>query len=155
MMCIQPLLPEDFLQILQETTDFWGSDRTLPFHHPMFVYEFGNAALVIKEGNLVVAYLLGFVSQTEPVGYVHLIGVRQNWQRKGLGTMLYQHFTAFAKAHGFTELKAITTPGNLRSIQFHQNLGMQMIGEERADGIRVVRGYSGPGQDRVVFRMKI
>jgi hypothetical protein len=43
----------DFLQILTDIEDFWGSNRTLSYHHPMFVNEFGNTAFVIKnnEGN--------------------------------------------------------------------------------------------------------
>jgi GNAT superfamily N-acetyltransferase len=145
----------DFDQILQDIADFWASERTLPLHHPMFINEFGNSAFVFKEGQQVVGYLFGFISQTAPVAYVHLIGVRRAYQRKGLGRRLYEHFIEFARWRGCTELKAITTPTNSASIAFHKSLGMEMLGKPDEEGITIVRDYSGPGQHRVVFRKQI
>jgi GNAT superfamily N-acetyltransferase len=145
----------DYEQILRDIVAFWGSERTLHLHQPMFLHEFGNSAFVIREGSIVAAYLFGFISQTEPVGYVHVIGVRDTYQRRGLGHRLYERFIAFAKAHGCTAVKAITTPTNRQSIAFHLRLGMEMIGTPNAEGIPVVENYSGPGQLRVVFRKAI
>jgi GNAT superfamily N-acetyltransferase len=145
----------DFDQILQEIADFWGDERTLPLHHPMFINEFGNSAFVFKEGERVIAYLFGFISQTAPVGYVHLIGVRRSYKRQGLGRRLYEHFIDFARAKGCQELKAITSKNNRVSIAFHKSLGLELMGEADEEGIPVVRDYSGPGQHQVVFRKKI
>lgn len=145
----------DFDQILQDIADFWGSERTLPLHHPTFINEFGNSAFVFKEEQQVVGYLFGFISQTAPVAYVHLIGVRRSYQGQGLGRRLYEHFIKFARAKGCKELKAITTPTNSASIAFHRRLGMELLGEPDEEGIPIVRDYSGPGQHRVVFRRKI
>ena len=145
----------DFDQILREIVDFWGDERTLFLHHPMFINEFGNSAFVFKEGEKVIAYLFGFIAQTGPVGYVHAIGVRRSHQRKGLGRRLYEHFTEFARKHGCKELKAITSPTNKDSIAFHRSIGMELSGEPNEEGIPMVRDYSGPGVDRVVFRKKI
>ncbi len=142
---------DDFNQIRQEINEFWGSERALNLHHPMLVYEFGNSAFVIRESNQVIAYLFGFLSQTGPVAYVHLIGVRQTHRGQGLGQKLYEHFIGFAKAHGCTTLKAITSLGNTDSIAFHKSLGMQMLGKPNEAGIPVVENYSGTGLDNVVF----
>lgn len=144
----------DFLQILTDIEDFWGSNRTLSYHHPMFINEFGNTAFVIKVNDKVIAYLFGFVSQTEQTGYVHLIGVRQNHQKKGLGKILYRHFIEYLRDIGIQHLKAITTPTNERSINFHLSIGMEMTGVENYHGIKVIKDYAGLGQDRVVFKMK-
>jgi GNAT superfamily N-acetyltransferase len=141
----------DFEQIISELVDFWGDERTLLFHHPIFLYEFGNTAYVIKEDDKVVAYLFGFLSQTAPVAYVHLIGIRHSHKRRGLGRKLYEHFIAYAISRGCQEVKAITTPTNLGSIAFHKSLGMQLSGEELENGVPVVKDYSGTGQHRVVF----
>jgi GNAT superfamily N-acetyltransferase len=146
---------DDFLQILSDIEDFWGSDRTLAYHHPMFVNEFANTGFVIKKNEKVVAYLFGLISQTEKTGYVHLVGVRQFHQRQGLGQTLYEHFIQQLKHQHITGLKAITTPANSSSIHFHLKLGMEMTGELMNDDIKVIKNYSGPGQDRVVFRMNI
>ena len=142
---------DDFNQIRNEINEFWGSDRTLHLHHPMLVNEFGNSAFVIREGNQVVAYLFGFLSQTGPVAYVHLIGVRQTYRRRGLGQKLYTHFIEFAKDHGCITLKAITSEGNTGSIAFHNSFGMQMLGKPNESGIPIVENYSGTGLNNVVF----
>jgi RimJ/RimL family protein N-acetyltransferase len=145
----------DFNQILTNVADFWGSDRTLSVHHPMFIYEFGNTAFVIKDGEKVIAYLFGFFSQTSPTAYVHLIGVRQSFQGRGLGKSLYDHFTNLAKSRGCNKIKAMTIPGNTNSIAFHKKIGMRLCGEKNADGLEVVKDYSGPGLDKVVFEKEI
>jgi len=142
----------DYDQIVAEVADFWGSDRTLSLHHPMLVYEFGNSAFVIKDRDCVAAYLFGFLSQTEPTAYVHLVGVRTAYRRRGLARRLYDHFVAFAQTRGCTELKAITTPGNKESLAFHLAWGMELTGKPNRDGIPVIENYAGAGQDRVVLR---
>lgn len=40
----------DFHKIIENITDFWGSDRTLHLHYPILIYEFGYSAFVIKDG---------------------------------------------------------------------------------------------------------
>ena len=145
----------DFDQILLEIADFWGSDRTLHLHHPIFLYEFGNSAFVIREDGKVIAYLFGFLAQTGPTAYVHLIGVRRSHQRKGLGSRLYEHFIQFARSHGCKEVKAITTPANTQSILFHKAIGMQLAEGSSEKGIPVVKDYGGPGKDAILFCRKI
>jgi L-amino acid N-acyltransferase YncA len=121
-------------------------------HQPFLIHEFGNTAFVIHENGKVIAYLFGFFSQKEKTAYIHLLGVRENCQRKGFGLALYQHYISYAKELGMERIKAITTPANIKSINFHtRKIGMAMIGEPNENGINVVKNYSGPGNDRVVF----
>src|SRR5947208_12559763 len=96
----------DYDQIITHIQEFWGSDRTLNLHHPMFVYEFGNSAYIIKDGNQVAAYLFGFISQTEPTAYVHLVGVRERYRRRGLARRLYDHFVRFRSEEHTSELQS-------------------------------------------------
>jgi GNAT superfamily N-acetyltransferase len=145
----------DFLQILDDLEDFWGTDRARAVHHPMFVHEFGDTAWVVREDGRVIAYLFGFWSQTEPVGYVHLVGVRRSHQRRGIGRRLYGRFEERARAHGCTALKAITSPINAESIAFHRSLGFSLEGEPGEHGVPVVPDYFGPGQARIVFHKPI
>ncbi|MCX5997559.1 MAG: GNAT family N-acetyltransferase [Chloroflexi bacterium] len=146
---------EDFDQILIEFDQFWEHDRTIALHHPTTIYEFGNSAFVIKDDNRVMAYLFGFLSQTEPVGYVHLLSVRQGFRRQGLANRLYAHFEQYARSRGCTGLKAITSPVNTLSIDFHRSIGMLPSGEPNSQGLPVVKDYAGPGRDRVVFIKEI
>jgi GNAT superfamily N-acetyltransferase len=98
---------EDYNQILDELQEFWGTRDTRHLHHPFLVHEFGNSAFVIRNGAQVVAYLFGFLSQTEPVGYVHTVAVRTSARRQGLAGELFGHFVEFARRHGCRHVKAI------------------------------------------------
>ncbi|MGA2159016.1 MAG: GNAT family N-acetyltransferase [Dehalococcoidia bacterium] len=146
---------EDFDSILTQFNKFWDHDRTLALHHPTLIYEFGNSAFVIKEGDKVVAYLFGFLSQTHPVGYVHLLAVREGYRRRGLANKLYNYFMEYAAANGCKQLKAITSPLNSLSIAFHKSIGMMPMGSATGDEVPVLHDYSGPGKDRVVFMKDI
>jgi GNAT superfamily N-acetyltransferase len=141
----------DYSQILRDLPEFWDGRDTHHLHHPMFIHEFRNSAFVIRDGARVFAYLLGFVSQVEPVGYVHLLAVRASARKQGLAQKLFAHFVEFSRQQRRTSVKAITTPSNLGSIAFHKSVGMQLLGEPNADGIPVVPDYAGPKQPRVVF----
>ncbi len=145
----------DFDQILSDFGEFWDHSRTIALHHPILLYEFGNSTFVIRENNKVLAYLFGFVSQSEPVGYVQLLAVREGYRKLGLGRKLYDHFTRFASEHGCQKLKAITSPVNSLSIAFHRSIGMRLLGQPNAEGVPVVKDYAGPGKDRVVFEKDI
>lgn len=145
----------DFDQIIRDIKEFWGSDRTLHIHHPMLINEFGNTAFVFKEGDTVCAYLFGFYSQTEPVAYAHIIAVRNNYRRLGLGRKLYERFIKCAREKECSRVKAITKPTNLESIAFHRRIGMELTGDGIIDGVPAVLDYSGPGEHRVVFMMDI
>ena len=145
----------DFDQIIADNADFCGNDCVRSLHNPVYLYEFGNTAYVVKEGEKVIGYLFGLYSQTAPAAYVKFVGVRQAYQKKGIGRRLYEHFTDIAREKGCTELKAITSPTNEGSIAFHKRLGMELVGEPDEKGIPIVRDYGGPGVHRVVFKKKI
>jgi GNAT superfamily N-acetyltransferase len=147
---------DDYNEIVRDIVDFWGSDRTLHLHQPFLIYEFGNTAFVIRDNGKVIAYLFGFYSQTENLAYVHLLGVREKYQRKGLGKLLYEHYIEFAKKDKKKKLKAITSITNIKSIRFHRDkIGMTLLGEPNDDGINFIRNYSGTNMDRVVFEKQI
>ena len=145
----------DYNQILENIVGFWGSDRTLCLHHPLFIHEFGNTAYVVKEKDNVIAYLFGFLSQTSSTAYVHLIGVHKSKQNMGIGTKLYNNFISYAKLNDCNKLKAITSPTNILSINFHKKMGMHLLGNKNNNGVEVIKNYSGNGKDRVVFLMNI
>ena len=146
---------DDFNQILLNIKEFWGSNRTLHLHHPILINEFGNTAFAFKEGNTVCAYLFGFYSQTQPIAYMHLIAVRNNYRSLGLGQRLYEHFIECAREKHCLKVKAITKPTNFESIAFHKSIGMELTGNCEINGVSVVLDYSGPGEHRVVFMKDI
>jgi L-amino acid N-acyltransferase YncA len=155
-MKIENCTKNDFNEIVKDVVAFWGSERTLHLHQPYLIHEFGNTAFVIKDNEIVVAYLFGFLSQTEKMAYVHLIGVRESHQRQGFGKMLYDNYIEIARSKGIHKIKAITSPSNIKSINFHTNkIGMTLTGKPDENGINVIKDYSGYNNDRVVFIRQI
>ena len=142
---------QDYLQILDDLDEFWDGRDVRALHHPFLVHEFGNSAFVIRDGSRVVAYLFGFISQTEPVGYVHLIAVHASARRRRLAQRLYSHFVEFARQRGCKHIKAITTPTNSGSIAFHKSLGMRLLGQPNSDDVPVMLDYAGRDMPRIVF----
>ena len=145
----------DFDQIVAQLEDFWGDHPPAHLHHVSLINQFGNSAFVIRDGERVVAYIFGFLSQVEPSSWVHLVAVRKSHQGLGLGHRLYERFVHFAREHGATEVMAQTTPDNLGSVRFHKSVGMELLGEPDERGIPVMKDRNGPGKDRIVFRMSI
>ena len=76
------------------------------------------------------------------MGYIHLVGIDPEARRRGVGRALYEEFARRASALGCTRLKAITTPGNQGSVDFHRALGYT---------VEQVQDYAGPGRARYVF----
>jgi L-amino acid N-acyltransferase YncA len=139
----QPITKADFDEVIAHLDAFWGERDLSALHHPLFIHEFGDSGLVIRdERGAVAAYLLGLIVPEQRLGYVHLAAVRNDLQGQGLGRSLYQRFGQLARERGCQTLKAITTPGNTASIAFHRALGMDVA--EVAD-------YAGRGRGRVVF----
>jgi ribosomal protein S18 acetylase RimI-like enzyme len=135
----------DLAEILRDYRHFWG-DREVPrqLHHPMFVVEFGDTALVARRADGVVAgYLLGFVAPTGD-GYIHFVAVRDDARGLGIGRTLYQRFEALAADRGAVALKAITSPENEGSLAFHRTLGFTEVTRHE--------DYAGSGRPRIVMR---
>jgi GNAT superfamily N-acetyltransferase len=148
---------EDFLEILDNLPDFWSSsgppERTRPYHYAFLVHQFGDTAFVIHENDRVIAYLFGFIATSEPIGYIHLVGVRSSYQRQGLGRALYDHFEQVARARGCEALKSVTAPFNSDSRAFHQRLGFEIEpGDLDPSGVEVFTDYHGRGESVSIFR---
>jgi len=143
----EALTKRDFDEIIERLDSFWGERDLSSLHHPMFVHEFAESSLVIRdEDGAVAAYLFGFTVPQQALGYVHLVAVRHDRVGEGLGRLLYESFGRLSRERGCHTIKAITTPGNEASIAFHRALGMDAV--EVAD-------YSGPGRPRVVFTVEL
>jgi ribosomal protein S18 acetylase RimI-like enzyme len=151
---IEPARGGDLAEILRTFERFWGDHPQAAFlrhlHHPMFFREFADTAFVARRpahddaaDGEIAGYLLGFVAPTGD-GYIHFVAVRDDGRGLGLGRRLYETFTAAALERGATALKALTGPGNERSIAFHRRMGFtEMTLDE---------DYAGSGRARMVMR---
>jgi ribosomal protein S18 acetylase RimI-like enzyme len=142
-MNVRRIAKGDFDRIV-EVIDHWWGGPIGTFAHPIFFYELGDQALVVEQGSDMIGFLLGFVVPL-PVartGYVHLVGIHPDYRRRGVGRLVYDHFTRECRSAGCVRMKAITPPGNEGSIRFHVALGWN---------VEEVDDYAGPGRRRIVF----
>lgn len=136
----------DLQQIVSVIDQWWGGP-TSALAHPLFFYELGRHALVVEEDGRMVGFLLGFMSDAvPPVGYIHLVGIDPSVRRRGVGRQLYEEFARRAREAGAAKIKAITTPGNQGSVDFHRALGFS---------VDLVADYAGVGRARYVFALAL
>jgi ribosomal protein S18 acetylase RimI-like enzyme len=114
----------------------------------LFFQHFNDTSFIIEKSGALIAFLIGFISQSEPrAGYIHFVGVHPEHRRAGLGHALYERFFELARARGAREVLSITAPANTGSVAFHTRLGF-VASEPIPD-------YDGPGDDRITFRREL
>jgi GNAT superfamily N-acetyltransferase len=120
---------------------FWDSD-TRALHHPVWFHQFGGfGALALGPGDEDVGYVLGVVT-ADRLAYVHLLAVREDRRRSGLGARLCGWFDELAAATGARVVQAVTRRENTAALAFHAALGARP---------HLSRDHAGPGEDRVVL----
>jgi ribosomal protein S18 acetylase RimI-like enzyme len=136
--------PEDYDAIAAVADEWWGRPilGTIP---RLFLDHFYRSSLVIDGVAGLDAFLIGFLSPSEPArAYIHFVGVAPHARKLGYGRLLYAEFFRLARADGRTSVAAITAPVNQPSAAFHQAMGFTVTGP--------VADYNGPGHDMLVFR---
>lgn len=129
--------------------DAWWDGRAVHGLLPrIFFQHFAPTSFVAETDEDRVAFLAGFLSQTDPtIGYIHFVGVDPAHRRTGIGRQLYERFFETVAPMGARRVRAITAPVNTRSIAFHRSMGFAILGE--------YPDYDGPGGDRVVFQRRL
>ncbi|HEX2074335.1 MAG TPA: GNAT family N-acetyltransferase [Geodermatophilus sp.] len=128
-------------RLLEAHDRFWSTD-TRALHHPVWFHQFGGfGALARSTDGEDVGYLLGVVT-ADRLAYLHLLAVRDDRRRSGLGRRLYRWFDELAVATGARVVQAVTRPDNAAALAFHTALGAST---------HLSRDHAGPGEDRVVL----
>ncbi|MDP9476767.1 MAG: GNAT family N-acetyltransferase [Actinomycetota bacterium] len=144
----------DHETVVAIVNEWWGG-RDMAWLLPrLFFSHSGDTSFAIEEGDELVAFLIGFVSQSkEDEAYIHFVGVHPRRRGEGLGRRLYaMFFEEEARRRGCARVGCITSPVNKGSIAFHTRMGFRVEGGDAgAGGVPVHRDYDGPGEDRVAF----
>jgi ribosomal protein S18 acetylase RimI-like enzyme len=115
-----------------------------PMLPKLFFLHFEGTSFVAEEGEDLVGFLIGFLSQTaDDEAYIHFVGVAPEHRGEGLGRTLYERFFDEVRAQGRTSVRCVTSPVNQESVAFHEALGFEVD--------RLVEDYDGPGEDRVLL----
>jgi GNAT superfamily N-acetyltransferase len=100
--------------------DWWGGfqgeagarQRALLLPRLFFQHFANSSYLVERVDRRLVAFLIGFLSQSRPdEAYIHFVGVDPVLRRVGLAAALYRRFFEHAKQRGARSVAAITSPG--------------------------------------------
>lgn len=155
-MFIRNVEESDYTDIIAVLDEWWGGRHMADMIPRLFFKHFTNTSFVIEEGNAIVAFLIGFISQTYPNhAYVHFLGIHPEHRKKGYGSQLHQAFLNTVRLIGCDTIHLVTSPVNKNSIAFHTRIGFQIEeGDYSVDGISAHKDYDGPGQDRVLFIKK-
>src|SRR3954464_9578492 len=142
---IRPATPSDYGRVNQHVNAWWGGREMAPMLPKLFFLHFEGTSFVAEdeEGKLV-AFLIGFLSQTDSdEAYIHFVGVAPELRGSGIGRELYERFFTTVAANGRTRVRCLPSPVTRGSIAFHESLGFTAE--------RVATDYDGPGEDRVLF----
>lgn len=146
-MQIRNIRVEDYSRVISVLNDWWGG-RTMAHLLPRLFFEhFQPTSFVIEKENELVAFIIGFISQTNPKeAYIHFVGVNPEYRKLGHANRLYDLFIKTVQQLGCSEVHCITTPVNTVSIAFHEAMGFD---------VQLIKDYGGEGQDRIVFSKNI
>ena len=123
----------------------------------LWLQHFFDTSLVAEANGGLAGFVIGFFSSSRPdEAYIHFTGVHPDHRRAGVGRCLYERFFQQAQQAGRTQIRAITSPGNSRSVAFHQALGFEIeAGDVERDGVQVKIDYDGPGLDRIAMLKRL
>jgi GNAT superfamily N-acetyltransferase len=149
--------PTDHQRIISVMKDWWGG-RDLTWMLPkLFLDHFGDTSFIIEKKEILIAFLIGFLSSSRPrEGYIHFVGVHPNYRSIGLGRFLYHRFFNICKKNHRDTIRACTSPVNKGSIEFHKKVGFSILeGNGEVDGIPVSLDYNDPDGPKVLFKINI
>ena len=128
-------------RLLDAHDRFWDTD-TRALHHPVWFHQFGGfGALAMSPDGEDVGYVLGVVT-ADRLAYLHLLAVRDDHRRTGLGARLSRWFDELAVSTGARVVQAVARPENAAALAFHTALGAST---------HLSRDHAGPGADRIVL----
>ena len=152
-MNIRPISERDHAPIIAVVNDWWGGREMAGLLPRLFFAHFQGTSFAIDDDRQLIAFLIGFVSQTNPrQAYIHFVGIHPEFRKHGLGRQLYELFFETVRARGCDSVRCITAPINSGSIAFHQRMGFQIEkSNQEHNGVPFTADYDGPGHDRVLF----
>jgi GNAT superfamily N-acetyltransferase len=132
-------------RLLADHDRFWDAD-TRALHSAVWFHQFGGFGAVARSGaEEDVGYVLGVVT-ADRLGYLHLLAVRDDSRRAGVGRLLCEWFDDVARGTGARAVQAVTRPDNAPAVAFWTALGASA---------HLSRDHAGPGQDRLVLTRRL
>ena len=153
LLVVRTLMPTDYPRVMGVVDQWWGGRPMSARLSRVFFEHFSSTSYAIDRGDDLVAFLIGFMSQTvADEAYVHFIGVHPDYRCRGLASRLYMRFFEIVSAQGRWVVRSSTSPSSTLSIAFHLALGFALeSGDGVVDGWPARVNYPLPGESRVFF----
>jgi len=150
---IRQLGSDDYPYVISVVDQWWGGRQMADMLPRLFFQHFTDTSFAAERDGRLTGFLVGFISQSRPEeAYIHFVGVDPDERGGGTGRRLYEAFFQAARARGCVLVRAVTSPVNRGSIEFHRRLGFEPeTGDAEVDGVPVFSDYDGRGGDRVRF----
>ena len=145
--------PTDYPPIISVLDEWWGGRKMSRALQRLFFEHFGDSSFIIEEDSQIVAFLIGFFSQSQPdEAYIHFVGVHPRYRKRGYGRLLYERFFDNMRQNKRSIVRCVTSPINTNSISFHTRMGFQIEpGGAEMNGVAYDPDHDGPGEHRVCF----
>ena len=156
-MSIRHAKSQDHAHIVCVVDEWWGGRPMSSMLPRLFFEHFQTTSFVVELEQRIIAFLIGFVSQTDPTrAYIHFVGVDPSERTQGLGRALYEHFFDVVQSLGCVSVTCVTSPVNSGSVAFHRRMGFDFVpGDTEQNNVSVHTDYDGSGESRVMFRRSL
>ncbi len=128
---------KDYQPLVKVVNAWFGGRHVSYLLQRSFFEHFRPTSFAIEKEGEILGFLIGYRSQTiTNKAYIHFVAINPDYQGQGIGRRLYQHFFEGAIKLGCTEVSAITSPVNKKSIAFHTHMGFEILpGDAEVDAI--------------------
>jgi ribosomal protein S18 acetylase RimI-like enzyme len=147
---------DDQPRIVGLVNEWFGGRRVRHLAVRAWFRHFGSTSwLAEDEAGRPMGFLLGYRSPDRPAeAVVHLVAVRPDRRRRGLGRSLVDAFRGQVEVDGVTAVTALAWPDDPIAIAFFRALGFRPDegpGSGRLFGVPAFPDHEADGEDRVVF----
>lgn len=157
MLKLRNVMPDDHQSVVSVIPRWWDGRDLSGGVLKVFFHHFQNSSFLAEKDDLMVGFLVGFLSQTQmDEGYIHFAGVHPEFRCEGIGRRLYDLFFQVCRNNARTVVKSCTSPVNRLSIDFHTRLGFVMEeGDAIVEGMPVITNYLRENDPKIVFRKEL
>lgn len=86
------VVENDYYKVIEVLNDWWGGRQMAHLLPRLFFEHFQSTSFIVENDGELSAFLIGFVSQTNPrEAYIHFVGVNPTLGKSGLARQLF-HF---------------------------------------------------------------
>jgi GNAT superfamily N-acetyltransferase len=147
---------DDQPRIVGLVNEWFGGRRVRHLAVRAWFRHFGSTSwLAEDEAGRPIGVLLGFRSPDRPAeAVVHLVAVRPDRRRLGVGRSLVEAFRGQVEPAGVMDVSALAWPDDPIAIAFFRALGFRPDdgpGSQRLFGVPAFPDHEGDGEDRVVL----